>query len=185
MHHDEGKPGQPSFHSINGKYGKSEFESTFATEIELVSLCEEWINLPYITGLSAADLQPEEMPISLEWAAEHQTQIIGEIADEQTAQPDDRDTDTDADMESIIGDEPDGEETVQRFDTQVCIDVVHYRYRLADPDGLSVKAAIDGIHKAGILIDDSAKEIEAISHRQIKIPRQEAERTTFTITEVM
>lgn len=40
------------------------------------------------------------------------------------------------------------------------------RRRLADPDGISVKAAIDGLVKGGILRDDSAKYISAVTFTQ-------------------
>ena len=40
------------------------------------------------------------------------------------------------------------------------------RRRLADPDGISSKAAIDGITKAGIIGDDSADWIESVSFSQ-------------------
>lgn len=156
-HHDEGKPGYPSFHSILGNYGKAEFEATYATEMELVIQCEEWINQPYVTGL---------------------------LTDEQAPQGDDNSTDTDAHVEPDTGDEIERSNEVKAFDQAVRLDFVHYRYRLADPDGLSVKACIDGIVEAGLLVDDSAKEIEAITHRQIKIPRTQEERTVITIEEV-
>ena len=68
-----------------------------------------------------------------------------------------------------------------RFDTPVRIVVIHRRYRLADPDGLSIKAALDGIVTAGILADDSAKEIEEIRQLQIKIKKPELESTRFII----
>lgn len=167
MHHDDGKPGNPSFHSIMGKYGKEEFERTYATEMELVIQCEEWINQPYVTGL----LTDEQA---------HQR--------EETAQAqisDDRDPNPDANMEPDIGYETKRSDEIEAFTETVCLDFVHYRHRLADPDGLSVKAVIDGIVEAGLLRNDTCKEIEAISHRQIKIPRAEEERTLLTITEVV
>ena len=42
------------------------------------------------------------------------------------------------------------------------------RKRLVDIDGISAKAAIDGIVKAGLLTDDSAKEIRSIKFTQEK-----------------
>ena len=73
---------------------------------------------------------------------------------------------------------------MQGFDTQVCIYVTHYRHRLADPDGISVKAAIDGLVKVGILRDDSCKEIKEVRSRQVKIPKSQTEKTVFRIEEV-
>ena len=49
-----------------------------------------------------------------------------------------------------------------RFDTPVRLVCTSHRKRLADPDGISYKAFIDGIVKAGILEDDSAKHIKEI-----------------------
>ena len=55
-----------------------------------------------------------------------------------------------------------------RFDTPVRIVCTSHRKRLADPDGISYKAFIDGIVKAGILEDDSAKFIKEIRCYQEK-----------------
>ena len=55
------------------------------------------------------------------------------------------------------------------------------RKRLADPDGVSAKAVIDGLVHAGILIDDSAKEIGKVSYTQEK---GKEEKTLITFTEV-
>jgi hypothetical protein len=70
------------------------------------------------------------------------------------------------------------------FDAQVDLRVDHYRIRLADPDGLSAKAAIDGLVHCGLLRDDSAKEIREVRHFQYKVKNAEEERTEITITEV-
>ena len=69
----------------------------------------------------------------------------------------------------------------QRFDSPVNISVHSIRRRLADPDGISAKAAIDGIVKAGILADDSHKEVCKVSYSQEKGKEEE---TIITITEV-
>ena len=70
-------------------------------------------------------------------------------------------------------------QTITRFDSPVRIRVLHYRYRFADPDGLSVKAALDAFVRGGILRDDSAKEIKEITHEQIQIYKPEKETTVF------
>lgn len=70
------------------------------------------------------------------------------------------------------------------FDSRVCVTFVSYRYRYADPDGLSAKAVLDGVVKAGILSNDSAKEIEEVRYRQVKIKRPEKEKTVITIERV-
>ena len=67
------------------------------------------------------------------------------------------------------------------FKRKVRIDVLHVRGRLVDPDNLSVKAVIDGLVRAGVLRDDSPKEVEEVRHRQVK---GKPERTEITLTEV-
>ena len=95
-----------------------------------------------------------------------------------------RRTSEDADLEL-----PSSNESVQAsegptFTARVNIVVTHYRCRLADPDGLSIKAALDGLVHCGILRDDSAKEISEIRHFQHKVSKPEDERTEITITEI-
>lgn len=70
------------------------------------------------------------------------------------------------------------------MDKKVSIYIVHYRHRKCDPGGISHKAAIDGIVDAGILRDDSAKEIEEIRERQEEIPTGKPETTVITIETV-
>jgi hypothetical protein len=70
------------------------------------------------------------------------------------------------------------------FDSRVDITVVHYRARLADPDGISIKAAIDGLVMCGILKDDSAKEVREIRQQQVKVKNTSDEKTEIVITEV-
>lgn len=96
----------------------------------------------------------------------------------------DRTANTDADVECHAGDELAKTKVVEAFTSPVRISVTHYRKKLADPDGLSTKAAVDGIVKLGILADDSTKEIqEPILHRQVKIQESDVERTVFEIEE--
>ena len=54
------------------------------------------------------------------------------------------------------------------FTAPVRVTFYHTRKRLADIDGLSGKAAIDGLVEAGILTDDSAKQIAEVRHCQSK-----------------
>ena len=61
------------------------------------------------------------------------------------------------------------------------VSLIHYRKRLCDPDGISVKAAIDGIVKAGILKDDSPEFVEEIIQKQVK---SNDEKTEIIIEEV-
>ena len=62
---------------------------------------------------------------------------------------------------------------MSRFDTPVNIRVHSIRKRIVDPDGISAKAAIDGIVHTGILIDDTAKEIDQITYTQEKGKEEE------------
>ena len=89
-----------------------------------------------------------------------------------------------ADMESDTGDEPMAKKTAPRFTSQVDIFVDHYRTRFADPDGLSAKAVIDAIVRAGILGDDSTQEVREVRHRQFKVQSISEERTEVQIQEV-
>jgi hypothetical protein len=58
------------------------------------------------------------------------------------------------------------------------------RHRLADIDGLSGKAVLDGIVLAGILSDDSPKFVKEVSHSQTKGNKAEAEKTIVTIEHI-
>jgi Holliday junction resolvase RusA-like endonuclease len=51
----------------------------------------------------------------------------------------------------------------------------------ADIDGLSGKAALDGLVAAGILADDSPQQVAEVIHRQVK---GEPERTEIVIEEI-
>ena len=94
-----------------------------------------------------------------------------------------RNTDTNAYLEPFARYESVGTKEMPRFDSPVCIRITHYRYRLADVDGCSTKAALDALVTAEILAGDTTKEIEEVRHFQIKIPKSEQERTVFEISE--
>jgi len=66
---------------------------------------------------------------------------------------------------------------MQRPYPQIDIIITSRRYRLCDPDGISGKALLDGIVRAGILPDDSAEYINEVRHKQIKIKKHEKETT--------
>ena len=72
---------------------------------------------------------------------------------------------------------------VEEKDSRVDIIVRSYRRRNCDPDGMSVKAALDGIVDAGILSDDSSQQIKSITFENIKIESKETEQTLIIITE--
>jgi len=85
-------------------------------------------------------------------------------------------------MEPPAGSKPVAKTRYPKVDTPCRISVLCRRHRLADPDGISVKAVLDSIVFAGILADDSAKEIiESPTVKQIKIPSNEPEETIVEI----
>jgi len=90
-----------------------------------------------------------------------------------------------ADMESTIGNESFSASEGSAFVARVSIEIISYRVRLADPSGISEKAAIDGLVNCGILADDSLREIqEPIIHRQVKVKNASDEKTEIVITEI-
>lgn len=72
-----------------------------------------------------------------------------------------------ADMESNSSDEPVGKEKTSGLNTRFNIKVTSYRKRKHDPDGISIKAVLDGLIRAGILQDDSTDEINEITFKSI------------------
>ncbi len=50
--------------------------------------------------------------------------------------------------------------------SQVKIHIHSFRKRLADPDGISAKAVIDGLVLSGIIKDDSAQCVKEVSFSQ-------------------
>lgn len=83
------------------------------------------------------------------------------------------------DMEQDTGDAPVAEKDATRFDTLVNIHVISYRKLKHDPDGISVKAVLDGIVRAGILADDSTEQVKSITFESIK---SKEEKTIIEIT---
>ena len=74
-----------------------------------------------------------------------------------------------------------GEKKDKRLDPQCRIHIHSRRHRLADPDGISGKAAIDGLVIAGVLSDDSAKQVKEVSYSQAKVPKADQEETVITL----
>jgi len=66
-------------------------------------------------------------------------------------------------MEHNLGDAPMEEKETKGLDTRVNIRVISYRKRKHDPDGISVKAVLDGIVRRGILPEDSVNEIKEVA----------------------
>ena len=67
------------------------------------------------------------------------------------------------------------------FDTRVRIEVVSYRTRLADADGICVKYAIDSLVYDRIIADDSAKYVEEVRYCQAKVKNKSDEKTVINI----
>jgi len=65
-----------------------------------------------------------------------------------------------ANLEQAVPDAALSAQETPRFDTRVNIRVISYRKLNHDPDGVSVKAVLDGIVELGILADDSAKQVQ-------------------------
>ena len=74
----------------------------------------------------------------------------------------------DADVEPDISHAPLRADEASAFTTPVRVTFYHTRKRLADIDGLSGKAVLDGIVAAGILPDDKAQQVAEVTHRQEK-----------------
>jgi len=82
------------------------------------------------------------------------------------------------DLESDTRHAPFRAQETERCDSPCSIHLHSIRKRLADIDGLSAKAVIDGIVKAGILQDDSPRYLSKVSFSQEK---GEPEETIITI----
>jgi hypothetical protein len=97
----------------------------------------------------------------------------------------DHDSRQTADVESPAGNESIPAGKGAAFVARVSIEIVSYRVRLADPSGISEKAAIDGLVNCGVLANDSLREIqEPIIHRQVKVKNTSDEKTEIVITEI-
>ena len=87
------------------------------------------------------------------------------------------------DMEQDSGNESVGAKAGAGHDSP-CSCLIHsFRHRLADPDGVSGKACLDGLVHAGILQDDSTKFIQEVRHKQTKIPKAQKEYTVIELIE--
>ena len=84
-----------------------------------------------------------------------------------------------ANMESGTGNGPLATQGFTKCSPRACVHIRSYRKRLTDSDGVSAKAAIDGIVKTGVLVDDSPEFVEQVSYSQEKA---DEEKTVITIT---
>ena len=82
-------------------------------------------------------------------------------------------------MEPSIGCKPLGTNENTPLDTPVYIVFTHYRHRLADEDGISDKACLDGLVRAGFLHDDRQAWVKGINHHQKQISLKEDEYTVI------
>ena len=85
------------------------------------------------------------------------------------------------DMEPCTCDAQVGTKEPAGLDSPCRLHIHSRRYRLADADGISGKAAIDGLVHAGVLTDDSPAYVEAVTFSQEKIKKKEIEETIITI----
>jgi len=67
-----------------------------------------------------------------------------------------------------------------RFTAPICLHIHSVRNRLADSDGISAKAVIDGLIHAGILANDSPEFVKQVTYSQEKT--KDKEETIITIS---
>lgn len=84
-------------------------------------------------------------------------------------------------VESNISNESPRAKRIAALDTRLIIAVTSYRWGKHDPDGVSIKAVLDGLIKCRILRDDSTDEIQKICYRSKKAKSKTLERTTIEI----
>lgn len=88
-------------------------------------------------------------------------------------------------VESASGYEPMATNESSSFRSRVSVTIYSYRARTCDPDGVSGKAAIDGLVHCGVLPDDTAKQIAEIRYpAPIKVKNLEEEKTVIVVEEV-
>ena len=91
----------------------------------------------------------------------------------------------DANMERTTRDEPLASNESPTFSSRVGITVTSYRVRTADTDGISAKAAIDGLVACGVLRGDTAKEVAWVHYPAVRKVKNEAdEKTIIEIEEI-
>ncbi len=70
------------------------------------------------------------------------------------------------------------------FDSLVSIRIHSYRIRLADVDGISGKAVLDGLVLAKIIADDTTKEVKEVLFSQTKVKNKTEEKVVVTVERV-
>ena len=66
------------------------------------------------------------------------------------------------------------------FNSLVNISITSYRKRKHDPDGISVKAVLDGIIRRGILTDDSTEQVKSVTFESVQ---SKEEKTIIVISD--
>jgi len=92
-------------------------------------------------------------------------------------------TNTNADLESYLSNAALPKDKFEKETSRVSIHVRSFRRLNADPEGISIKAALDGIVERGILADDSSKQVKACTVENFTGCSKEEERTLVIITE--
>lgn len=85
------------------------------------------------------------------------------------------------DLEPDSCNAPLGTKEITRLDTRCDIRVISYRKLKHDPDGVSAKAVLDGLVRAGLLADDSTEQVATVTFESRK---SKDERTEIIITPV-
>ncbi len=88
------------------------------------------------------------------------------------------------DMERTAFDEPIQTRGGTAFDTPVSIRIDSYRCRLADVDGISGKAVLDGLVLAGVIADDTTKEVKEVLFSQTKVKNKSEEKVIVTVERI-
>ena len=89
-----------------------------------------------------------------------------------------------SDLEQAAGNESLAEKKATGLDTRFNITVISYRKRKHDPDGISVKACLDGLVRAGLLQDDSTEEINKVTFESRKCEKGDDEATIIELVRV-
>lgn len=88
-------------------------------------------------------------------------------------------------LEPATSSEPVASNENTPFRARVGITITSYRARQADTDGISGKAAIDGLVHCGILRGDTAKEVAWVHYPAVRtVQNEEEEKTIIEIEEV-
>jgi len=90
-------------------------------------------------------------------------------------------TGTDPDAKQPARDKPVAAKKGPRFNSPVYISFLCFRQHLADRDGISGKAAIDGLVNCAILKNDTTAEIKKIDYKQHLIAQDQKEMTIIII----